>query len=211
MMRPPFKLYFPSGPTKAQRAADDAEAIAAALAGVKADLERRHVTDPKVWSGCPWPEGVEDEDMPYVHVGLFEHLVRCTRGDPSERMATAIDIAFELGRTSIVGKVDPAVAKRLLAGMSARVDGAAIGHAESLKKRQAKADDRDRAAFYDRWWEKRGTHLVAGRRYRRRPAGEGRRARHEREDGTGGHHSMGSGADGGTNRARQPAPFLRTF
>jgi hypothetical protein len=163
MMRPPLKLYFPSGPTKAQRAADDAEEIAAVLAGVKAALERKPVTDPKVWSGCPWPEGVEDEDMPYVHVGLFEHLVRCTRGDPSGRMATAIDIAFELGRASIVGKVDPAVAKRLLEGMSARVDGATIGRAESLRRRQAKADEGDRTAFYDRWWKKRGMHLAAGR------------------------------------------------
>jgi hypothetical protein len=46
------------------------------LAGVKAALERKSVADHKVWSGYPWPEGVEDEDMPYVHLGLFEHLSR---------------------------------------------------------------------------------------------------------------------------------------
>ena len=43
------------------------------LAGVKAALDRKPVADHKVWSGYPWPEGVEDEDVPHVHVGLFEH------------------------------------------------------------------------------------------------------------------------------------------
>lgn len=55
------------------------ERIATVLAGIKADLERKLVTDPKVWSGYPWPDDVDDEDLPDVDVGLFEQLVRCAR------------------------------------------------------------------------------------------------------------------------------------
>ena len=78
-------------------------------------------------------------------------------------MATAIHIAFELGRASIVGKADPAAAERILKGMSKRAIGAATGHKNSLKKRRADADERDRAAFYGCWLAKRGKHLADGR------------------------------------------------
>ena len=80
-----FKLYFPSGPTKAQRAADDAEKIANALAEVKAGLKRKPVTDPKVWSGYPdgWSPGDEEDENDHVEVGLFQNLERCTRSNPT--------------------------------------------------------------------------------------------------------------------------------
>ena len=107
-----FKLYFPSGPTKAQCAADDAEKIAFALAEVKAGLKRKPVTDPKVWSGYPdgWSPGDDEDENDHVEVGLFQNLERCTRSNPTWQMAMAIRIAFELGRASIVGKADRGVA-----------------------------------------------------------------------------------------------------
>jgi hypothetical protein len=58
---------------------------------------------------------------------------------------------------------DPVAAERILKGMSARVVGATNGRAESLRRRRAAADERDRAAFYETWWDKRGKHLAAGR------------------------------------------------
>jgi hypothetical protein len=50
----------------------------------------------------------------------------------------------------------------LLKAEIARDDGRVRGRAASVKKRRAVADERDRAAFRDRWWEKRGKHLQAG-------------------------------------------------
>lgn len=159
-----IKLYFPSGPTKAQRAADDAEEIANTLAEVKAGLKRKHVTDPKVWSGHPdgWSPGDEDDENDHVEVGLFQNLERCTRSNSTWQMAMAIRIAFELGKAAIVGEADPVAADRVVAGMEARRLASVNANEESSKRRRTKADKRDRAAFYDRWWKKRGRHLAAG-------------------------------------------------
>ena len=95
--------------------ASAAERIAAVLAGIKADLERRHVSDPEVWDGYPRSADADDADDYYG--GLFLNLVRCTRVDPSLVMAKAIDIAFELGRASIVGTADQDENERILTGM----------------------------------------------------------------------------------------------
>ena len=102
-----FKLYFPDGPTDAERIADAQERIADVLAQIKGSLER--VDDPHVWGGYPdgWRPGDEDdEDDPRVPVGLFLNLERCTRGDPTWQMAMAIDIAFALGKRAANGDVD---------------------------------------------------------------------------------------------------------
>ena len=54
MRRHPFLWSFDlSTPTPTFTFPTDAERIAEVLADIKADLERRHVTDPKVWSGYP--------------------------------------------------------------------------------------------------------------------------------------------------------------
>ena len=118
-----------------------AERIANALAEVKADLERKPVTDPQVWNGYPdgWRSGDEgDEDDPSVPVGLFLNLERCTRGNPTWQMAMAIRIAFELGRASITGTVDPAAAAKLVTMVNRHRHGGLMTGAE------AKADAEER-------------------------------------------------------------------
>ena len=122
-----------------------AEYTAELLAGIKADLERRHVSGPKVWDGYPRSADEDDADD---YGGLFLNLVRCTRVEPSRVMAKAIRIAFELGRASIVGTADQDETERILAGMEklddARKQGGdstggysqrdADGYHEALKK-----------------------------------------------------------------------------
>jgi hypothetical protein len=100
-----------------------AEDIAGLLAGIKADLNRKPVTDPKVWSGYPWPDGVDDEDIPHVDVGLFEQLVRCAQGTPTWQIARAIRIAFELGQASVVGKAGPDALERTWNAMERSANG----------------------------------------------------------------------------------------
>ena len=142
-----------------------AERIAHALAEVRAELERKPVTDPKVWSGHPdgWHPGDEDdEDDPRVPVGLFLNLERCTRSDPSWQMAMAIEFAFELGKAAIVGEADPVAAARLMAGMKAMADGRRNGIGESLRRRQAKAEGW-RMSVRSIWWDKRGQFPKVGR------------------------------------------------
>jgi hypothetical protein len=125
-----------------------AERIANALAEVKAGLERKPVTDPKVWSGYPdgWRPGDEDdEDDPRVPVGLFLNLERCTRGNPTRQMAMAIGIAFELGRASIVGKADDAAAERVLADITAMANRRRKGGLKTGPAAKGDAEDRHRA------------------------------------------------------------------
>jgi hypothetical protein len=95
--------------------ASTAEYTADLLAGIEADLERRHVSDPEVWDG--YPRSADEDDADDYYGGLFLNLVRCTRVEPSRVMAKAIEIAFELGRASIVGTADQDETERILAGM----------------------------------------------------------------------------------------------
>lgn len=122
------KIVFPS----------DAEEIADALADIKADLDRKPVTDPRVWSGYPWPPDADDEDIPQ---GLFEQLVRCTRGTPTEQMARAIRIAFELGQASIVGEADHDVVERTWNAMERTARGRLKGGKKTGSKIRAGADE----------------------------------------------------------------------
>jgi hypothetical protein len=140
MRRHPFLWSFDlSTPTPTFTFPTDAERIAEVLADIKADLERRHVTDPKVWSGYPWPEGVEDEDMPRVHVGLFEQLVRCTRGAPTlGKMASAIRITAELTQAVIVGRAaDQDEVERVVDAMEKRAKGVRKGGKKTGGEKQA--------------------------------------------------------------------------
>jgi hypothetical protein len=126
----------------------DAEQIADALAGIKADLERKPVIDPKVWGGYHdgWRPGDEDdEDDPRMPVGLFLNLERCTRGDPSWQMAMAIETAFELGKAAIVGKADPVAAEQIVAGMEAMANGRRNGGLTTGGDARADAEGRHRA------------------------------------------------------------------
>ena len=136
----------------------DAEQIADALAGIKADLERKPVTDPKVWSGYPdgWRPGDEDdEDDPRVDVGLFLNLERCTRGTPTWQMAMAIGIAFELGRASIVGKANHAAAERISAEITAIANRRRKGTVNSAAAAKDDAEGRHRV-MKDVWRAHRG-------------------------------------------------------
>jgi hypothetical protein len=81
----------------------------------------------------------------------------------TKALAIAISAAFTLG--TMWGEGDDAQREGALALLKAEIardHGRDLGRVASAKKRQAVADERDRAAFYDRWWEKRGKHLQAG-------------------------------------------------
>ena len=70
--------------------------------------------------------------------------------------ATVEEIAIQAYRMGLVS----AAGKAFGAGWRMR----RRGRKSSIEKRQAAADERDRAAFYERWWEKRGKGLEAGTR-----------------------------------------------
>lgn len=112
-MKPSSRLRVVDGETTTASAA---EYTADLLAGIKADLERRQVSDPEVWDG--YPRSAEEDAAHDYYGGLFLNLVRCTRVEPSDRViAKAIEIAFELGRASIVGTADRDKTERILTGM----------------------------------------------------------------------------------------------
>jgi hypothetical protein len=81
-------------------------------------------------------------------------------------LAMLVQVVFYLGLKSALSEPACDYALALAKGEIARNHGRVRGRAASAKKRQAVADERDRAAFRDRWWEKRGKYLQAGMRPR---------------------------------------------
>ena len=102
----------------------DQERIADALGEIKDGLRKRTQGNARVWS-----QGFEDFQGFEHDVGLLENLERCTRGDPSWQMATAIEIAFQLGKAGATGKVGRAAYAKYEAGAEARLQGAYDGTA----------------------------------------------------------------------------------
>jgi hypothetical protein len=82
---------------------DGDECMAKALAEVERGLQ--HVNDPDVWRRDGGPDGP---------TGLLWELRRYAAAyPPSYEAATAIEIAFELGKAATSGKVDPTARQRL--------------------------------------------------------------------------------------------------
>jgi hypothetical protein len=125
----------------------DEEEIVNLLAEIKAALERKPVTDPKVWSGYPDDRDGDDEEYPHIDVGLFLNLERCMSRDHPSRgtLALAVDAAFQLGRASITGTADPATVERILAGMSRMAEGRKNGGLKTGPEKKGDAEDRHRA------------------------------------------------------------------
>ena len=132
-------------------------------------------------ASCPRNDGVDlHDDAPLLMRNVLKHIAdRALEPDAyrelallvsvtdtmkkTKALAIAIFAAFMLGTMWGEGDAAEIDAKfALLKAEIARDDGRVRGRAASAKKRQDAADERDRAAFYDRWWEKRGKHLQAG-------------------------------------------------
>jgi hypothetical protein len=148
--------------TKEALDALEAERDAALLPMIKAALERRHVTDFKVWGGSrPFVEGDEridrDEEIDWDEAndllikyegisytrGMFRCLGSYAREDPSGQTIRAIRIAFALGQASITGTTDPEKIERFLA--AAEKQSAAVRKAGTItgSKKAAKAEQRN--------------------------------------------------------------------
>lgn len=96
--------------------------------------------------------------------GYLEFLISVTNTmKKTPALAMAIETAFDLGFLSSTLS-EPALdyTLALAKGEIARNHGRVLGRAVSAKRRRDGADERDRAAFYHRWWEKRGKYLQAG-------------------------------------------------
>jgi hypothetical protein len=128
-----FKFDVTNMPTDEERVA---EALDEIEEGVK------HVGDPEVWR---WAE-----ESP----GMLMLLRDCATS--AHGIGIALEIAFELGKVSVVRKADPAAWAKFVAGMDARARGRERGTRNGVKTNQSKAAAWH-APVHAIWLEKRGS------------------------------------------------------